>query len=395
MGIGKALDGFKSMISAASDLCENINKIKAIFGEGAASVIADSNAMAKAFGTSKNEYLDAAGKFGGLFKGAGFSGNATAALARQFVRLAADAASFFNTDFETAFTKLRSGLAGEAEPLRDFGIFLDEDKTKAYAYAHGIAALGKELTTQQKIQSRLQQITEGLSDANGDLAKTSGGVANLTRNVCGQLENLGAMIGQAFLPATQKLLGGASQVLGAIGQWAESSGIITTLGSLIDSFLITPIEFLIGLVKGANDILISFGVNLGEVFGAVAALFAGLAKSIASVLKSLTYGRKETEAIAASASVTTKFKQVVQTPKVAAKKASNEVKFAGAQQFGSREAYSSILRSKAAFTANDSQRQLAAHAKITAENSGKQLEVMKKIQEVLMGQGGGAVLATI
>lgn len=386
LGISKAVEGFRSMIAAASDLNENVNKVQAIFGEGAASVIADSNKMAKAFGTSKNEYLDAAGKFGGLFKGAGFSGKATADLSQQFVRLAGDAASFFNTDFETAFMKLRAGLSGEAEPLRDFGIFLDEDTTKAYAYAHGIARAGQELTNQQKIQARSAQIVAALGDANGDLARTSGGVANLTRNAWGQLENLGATLGQAFLPLVQKGLAAASSFLGAIGEWAQSSGVLQTIGSLIDSVIITPIEFVVGLVRMANDVLSAFGINLVAIFTGALKVIAGVAKAIASVVKALTYGHKETEAVVQQTAAAPKFVQQAQQAKLPAKPRA-EIGFAGAARFGSQEAYSGILRSRAQF-GNNTQRDLAQHAKVSADNSGKQVAILQAIQKALIGQGG-------
>lgn len=386
-GIHTAVDAFKSMISSASDLEENISKVKAIFGEGAASVIADSNKMARAFGTSKNEYLDAAGKFGGLFKGAGFAGGDTAKLSQQFVRLAGDAASFFNTDFETALMKLRSGLAGEAEPLRDFGVFLTEDTTKAYAYARGIAKVGEELTQQQKIQARSELIMQGLADANGDLSRTAGGVANLSRNVMGQIENLGATIGKAFLPVVTKVLNGAAAVVGAIGSWLETSSILQSVGSLIDSFIVTPIEFVIGLVKLADAGLKAIGIDLVGIFTTVVEVIAAAAAHLASFIKMLTFGKSEAKAVVAATAP--KFKQVKQLAKMpsAEKKAHDEIRFAGVAEFGSKEAYSSILHSRAQFGKSDTQRQLAASSKVTADNSGKQVALLQAISKALLGDG--------
>jgi hypothetical protein len=378
------------MITAASDLSENVSKVKAIFGEGAESVIADSNKMARAFGTSKNEYLDAAGKFGGLFKGAGFSGKATADLSQQFVRLAGDASSFFNTDFETAFMKLRSGLAGEAEPLRDFGVFLTEDATKAYAYAHGIAKVGQELTNQQKIQARSAQIMAALSDARGDQARTAGGVANLARNAMGSLENLGATIGTALLPVVTKVLTGATSVIGAIAHWAETSTILSSIGSIIDSTIVTPIEFAIGLVKMINAGFAALGIDVVGAFTGIVEVIAAASAHLASFLKMLTFGAVDTAAVSLAA--TPKFKQVAQAAKLTGAaaggpKAHDEIRFAGATEFGSREAYSSILKSRGQFAKSDTQRQLAAHSKVTADNSARQVVLLQAIQKALIGDG--------
>lgn len=390
-GLAKAVEGFRSMISAASDLDENINKVKAVFGEGAASVIADSDAMARAFGNSKNQYLDAAGRFGGLFKGAGFAGEQTAKLSQQFTRLAADAASFFNVDFETAFMKLRSGLSGEAEPLRDFGVFLTEDGVKAYAYAHGIAAMGAALTDQQKIMARVAMITAGLSDANGDLARTSGGVANLARNAWGQLENLGAEVGKAFLPVVQRALSATSGFLAAMGEWARSSGVLTTLGDLIDSVIITPIEFLVGLVKAFDDGLKSMGIDLIGIFTAALKPIADMIKLIANVIKFFTYGKEAAKDMAAATAEAPKFAQRASAPTLSSLKAGGAAHhgpaFAPAALAGSREAYSAILASRGRFDAAgrltggglDVQRQIARDTRATAEKSAAQVDLLKQI----------------
>jgi hypothetical protein len=384
MGLGKAVEGFKAMISSASDLNENINKVQAVFGEGSKVVIDSADQMARSFGTSRNEFLDFAGRMGGLFKGAGFAAQETSNLSVRFTRLAADASSFFNVPFDQAFMKIRSGLAGESEPLRDFGVFLTEDTVKSYAYSHGLAKVGEELSQTAKIQARAALITQGLADAQGDLARTSGGVANLARNAWGQLENLGAALGQAFLPVAQQALSAAASFLGAMTDWVQSSGVIQTIGSLIDSVILTPIEFLIGLVRLANDAFHAMGINLVEVFTAALTPIAELVKAIASILKWLTYGRKEAEAVVQQAAKAPAFKQVKQPEKLAAKaKAHDEVKFAAAAQLGSREAYSAIIRSRAAFTAGDSQRQIARDSRITAENSARQVETLKRIQELL------------
>lgn len=212
-GAAKAL---KSMVGMASDLNENMSKTHAIFGSGAKTVVAAADEMAAAFGTSKNEFLDASAKMGGLFKGAGFAADEAARLSVNWTKLAADASSFFNLSFGEAFAKIRSGLSGESEPLKDLGILMNEDMVKAQALAMGLGKAGQELSNQAKIQARAAIIAKGLADAQGDLARTADDVANASRGLTGRIENLASAMGTALLPIAQTVLGEISTAVSAL-----------------------------------------------------------------------------------------------------------------------------------------------------------------------------------
>jgi hypothetical protein len=375
----KIAGGLMSMVSTASDLSENMNKVEAIFGSGSKTVIDASNAMAKAFGTSKNEFLDSAGRMGGLFKGAGMSQQAAASLSVEFTKLAGDAASFFNTDFETAFMKIRSGLSGESEPLKDFGILMTEDAVKAKAYAMGLAKVGTELTSLMKVQARAALISQGLADAEGDLERTSGGVANASRALWGRIENLAGSIGQAFLPVVEKALGFANQFLGAIGEWVESSGIITTIGDLIDSLIVTPIQFVIGLFRLVGDVLGITASDLVGIFTGLIQLIASTIKAVASLLKMFTYGgATAVDSVTATAKKIPKAATASAVPTKAAKK--NADQYASAVEFGSAEAYTSILASRAQQQGGIQDR-VATNTQALVEQGKIQISMLRRIVE--------------
>lgn len=243
-GIGAAA-GLKKMVMTASDLNENMSKTEAIFGTGSKAVVHAADEMAAAFGTSRNQFLDAAGRMGGLFKGAGYTADEAANLSVQFTKLSADASSFYNLPFDQAFTKIRAGLSGESEPLKDLGILMNEDMVKAQAFAMGLAKQGQELSNQAKVQARAAIIARGLADAQGDLAKTADGVANRTRELGGRIENLAGAMGTSLQPIAQTVLGDMSTAVDALGlawqdnssaviAWAQSAigGIAGTAGSM-------------------------------------------------------------------------------------------------------------------------------------------------------------------
>ena len=56
----------------------------------------------------------------------------------KLVELAADLASFNNTSPEDALLALRSGLSGETEPLKRYGIAINDARLKQEALNQGI-----------------------------------------------------------------------------------------------------------------------------------------------------------------------------------------------------------------------------------------------------------------
>ena len=193
-------------VRAASDLGEAVNKSNVIFGDNAAEIEAWAETGAAAFGLSKTAALDAAAGFGAMLDTAGLAGDAAANMSKDIVQLAGDMASFNNIDPTEALEKLRSGLAGEAEPLRRFGVFLSEAAVQQEAYQSGIAAVGAELTEAQKIQARYNIIFEQTTKQQGDFARTADALPNQIRSLKAEFENVSAEVGESLLPVMTKLL---------------------------------------------------------------------------------------------------------------------------------------------------------------------------------------------
>ncbi len=134
---------------AGSDLGETMNKVKEVFKESSGVVNAMADDMARKFGAVKGVTLDAASNLGLVAQGAGLSAKQAADLSVKMTRLADDASSFYNVELDVALEKIRSGLVGEAEPLRAFGVLLSEANMKAAATALGFKAVGGEFTEQE------------------------------------------------------------------------------------------------------------------------------------------------------------------------------------------------------------------------------------------------------
>jgi hypothetical protein len=199
--IGFATDS----ISKASDLNETMSKAEVIFGDNAKAVEDWAGTMDKAAGQSKTAALDAASGFAGLFKTVGLGIDQSTEMSKNLTQLGSDLASFFNTDVNEALDALKSGLNGEAEPLRKFNVFLSDTAITAKLAQMGIKKVDGQFTEAQKATARYKLILEQTGDAQGDFARTGDGLANSSRTLAAEMDNLQAEVGQELLPVMRDL----------------------------------------------------------------------------------------------------------------------------------------------------------------------------------------------
>jgi len=198
--------GVVPAVNAASDLEESMSKNNVIFGDAANAVSSFADEAARALGQSKTQALAAASTFGTFGKAAGLAGQELATFSTDFVTLASDLASFNNTTPEDAINAIGAALRGESEPLRRYGVLLNDATLKAAALELGIYDGIGALTAQQKVLAAQKVIYEQTTDAQGDFARTSDGLANQQRILAAQVENLQAKFGELLLPVFKRVV---------------------------------------------------------------------------------------------------------------------------------------------------------------------------------------------
>lgn len=223
-GIGIALTaGAVKAISAASDLDEAISATNQIFGDASDAVLTFADNAAVAFGQSKQEALDGALVFGTFGKAAGLAGDDLSDFTTGLLGLSSDLASFRNATPEEAIEAIGAALRGESEPLRRFGVLLDDATLKAEALALGIYDGNGPLTQQQKILAAEAAIYKQTADAQGDFSRTSSGLANSQRILSARLANTTAQIGTALLPVALSFTGFVlDRIIPAVESWADT-----------------------------------------------------------------------------------------------------------------------------------------------------------------------------
>lgn len=206
IAIGAIGAGLAKTVQTASSYAESVNAVNVAFGKSAQGIIDFGKTAATTLGVSQVDFNNAAVRFSAFAERiVGAGGDASKFIAEISTR-ASDFASVFNIDVSEALQVFQSGLAGEAEPLKRFGINLLDSEVKAYAMANGIGAVGKELTQTEKVQARYGLLMQATSKTQGDFANTSDGLANQLRILKAEVSNTQIEIGNQLLPVMAELL---------------------------------------------------------------------------------------------------------------------------------------------------------------------------------------------
>lgn len=269
---GRVKEFMVEAVASASDLNESINKSNEVFKQANDVVIAWAQNAANTVGLSRQQAIEAAASFGNLLVTMGQSREKAAEMSTQFVQLAADLASFHNTRVEDALDALRAGLIGESEPLRRFGVLLNEDAVAAKAVALGLATSTNAVTDQAKVIARYALIMEQTKTAQGDFARTADGLANSQRRLSAALGDLRETIGAQILPLIGPFVNKLVDVVNAANALpGPIKEVAAAIGLAVGAFLaLAPAVAAIGFVFGA------IGGPIAIAIAALAALGAGV-----------------------------------------------------------------------------------------------------------------------
>ena len=207
LGVTTPLAGFSTYaVKMASDLSEVQNVVDTTFKESSNTINEFAKNAAEKFGLSELSAKQFTGTMGAMLKSMGLGNQEVTDMSMALAGLAGDMASFYNLDPTEAFEKLRSGISGETEPLKQLGINMSVANLEAFALSKGITKSYDSMTQAEQATLRYQYIMSTTADAQGDYAKTADSTANKTRTTMLQFQSLAAEIGQMLIPAVNEML---------------------------------------------------------------------------------------------------------------------------------------------------------------------------------------------
>ncbi|AOZ65120.1 tail length tape measure protein [Arthrobacter phage Greenhouse] len=189
-------------VASFSELEDSTAAAGVVFGSNMNQIIDQSKTAGSTLGLSSQQVINAANTFGTYGKSAGLAGGDLATFSTDLTSLAADMASFKGTSTEQAIEAVGAALRGETEPIRAYGVMLDDASLKNEAMAKGLITTTKDaLTPQQKVLAAQSLIFKQTADAQGDFARTSTSTANVAKTLSAETENLTAKVGGFLAPA--------------------------------------------------------------------------------------------------------------------------------------------------------------------------------------------------
>lgn len=283
----------KDSISAASDVHEAMTATTQVFKKQSAEIKAWSRGSAADFGQSRTQALTTAREFGTLFKSAGVNGKKLSEYSTGLTELSGDIASFNNVPVQQAIDDLTSGLTGQTEPMRKYGVFLSANALKAEAMRMGIADGTATLTDSQRTLAAYNLILKqtGVTSTKfaqqfGDFDRTAGGLANQTRILSANWEDFKGNLGKALLPLAKSSIKGLNQLIPELSKGLTGGGLGKTLESWgpkaeqVFTSLRTNLPQISGIAGDFTDAAGMIGHALGGVFDAFQSLPDGVRQGI-------------------------------------------------------------------------------------------------------------------
>jgi hypothetical protein len=254
---GTALLG--KAVQSASNFEAEFEGVNQVFGDAAKSVQRFAEQAAQSAGLSATEALQASKTFGLFATGAGLGAAEAAKFSTTMVQLAGDLGSFNDVPTAEALAAIQSGLMGQSEPLRKFGVFLDDARLKAEALNMGIYNGTGPLTTQQKMMASYSAILAQTTIQQGDFVKYQDTLGNQLKTISTEFDNLSKDIGLMLIPAITDALPEIKELARSLGEELKAA--------------IESVDWK-ALTKTIVDLARFFAENAGTIIQVVTAIFA-------------------------------------------------------------------------------------------------------------------------
>lgn len=219
LGAKQTLTTLKEMTNASIDYTETVNLFNVSFGKNLEGLndyyeqaIDFQEKLEEKLGVNIEESMRYQALFNSMTKSMGLSADYAYILSENMTKLGYDLASLYNIDTENAMTKLRAGLAGQTEPLRELGLDITEQSLRPIAQSLGITESIRNMSQAEKTVLRYIAVLKQAQVAQGDFARTMESPANQLRIFNAQVTAFKRNMGNLW----QGILGGILPYVNAV-----------------------------------------------------------------------------------------------------------------------------------------------------------------------------------
>jgi chemotaxis protein histidine kinase CheA len=229
IGAASVVIGTKAVEEASREQ-EAASRVAKVFGEDTERLAEDAKGFADAFGLSVAASLKFEGAIGNILQEAGVARVQIPQMSEDLLKLAADMAAFNNVPVEATLKALQLGILGNSRGLRQFGVELSASAVNARA----LTASGKEttdqLTSEDRALARIAIIFEKTTNQQGAAARRAKDLAQQTKILKAEIDNVAADIGRLLIPALVNIVGAVHDDIAALKDLTGALG--SVLGPL-------------------------------------------------------------------------------------------------------------------------------------------------------------------
>lgn len=260
------------------------------FATGARGARTFSEALADASGRDAVVLREQMTKLQLVLTGTGVAAETATKMVEALAARGVDAGAMFNVSDAEALQKIVSGLTGETEPLKAFGVVISQAAVEAELLRLGFKGNASEADEAAKSIARANLIIEKLGVAEGRAASEADSATGKTRAMTAEFNKAARSLGQELLPAMTQVFGAATNVLKAFNDLPGGVQVagLALLGLVAAGGPIAGVLAGLGkIIKLANDTRLALaGVVAGGAKGGAILPLAGSAALGAGLLVS-------------------------------------------------------------------------------------------------------------
>lgn len=265
---------------------------KQVFRDMPKEAQASVTAIATEFGRLETDVKDRFTQMRSVLTALGVDAEQSLKIVDQLQRRSLDIGAFANVEDAEAFRAVISGLTGETEPLKRFGIVVNETATKAELLRLGFKGNAEQASEGAKAIARANIIMRQSAEMHGQVARESDQLAEQEKRTRAEFTKAAEDFGRKFLPVAKDVLVWASNALDAFNELPDG---VQNAGLALLAFVaasgpvgaaITGIRSLIAAAVAARAALAALGGGGAAGAGGAAgrgALAGGLAGAAARV----------------------------------------------------------------------------------------------------------------
>lgn len=258
VSVGGAYYALKTVFSKAmeaffesNNYAETLTMVSNVMGEGAKEAKAYADQVERLAGINSSDWLRNTATLFQMFSGFGVAAKDAQHMSKQLTQLSYDIQSVYEgSDLTEVMRRIKSGISGEVEGMRNYGVELSNASMQEYLLAKGINVKVSALNMAQKSIVRYNMIMEKTTAFQGNLAREIATPANALRILSNQAAVAGRYLGQLvsviaakvipIFQAVVKVIAMAAQALAALFGYtlpsiSGSGGMASGFDSVADS----------------------------------------------------------------------------------------------------------------------------------------------------------------